>query len=97
MAKEKDLKIWWIPQIPMKAFTVPVKSVDEALLILDTLARYDIFQYESNIKPDYSNTGGLSVFEDGEWVEWNNKDGEDIKYLLKNYHKEGKKVNENKI
>ena len=94
MAKEKDLKIWWIPQIPMKAFTVPVKSVDEALMLLDTLARYDIFQYENNVKPDYSNAGGLSVFEDDEWIEWNNKDGEDIDYLLKKYYEKRKKVNE---
>jgi hypothetical protein len=68
--KEGALEVWWIPQIPMKAVRVPVKNLREAKLILDTLAKYDIFQFENNIKPDYCNAGGLEVFEDGEWTEW---------------------------
>ena len=76
--KTGDLKVWWIPQIPMKQFEVPVKSPKEAVLILDTLARYDTFQLENNIKPDYCNAGGLIVFEDGEWTEWYSKEGETI-------------------
>ena len=46
--------------------------------MLDMLANYDLFQLENNIKPDYSNMGGLSVFEDGEWCEWESEDGDDI-------------------
>lgn len=76
--KTGDLKVWWIPQIPMKQFEVPVESPKEAVLILNTLADYDIFQLENNIKPDYCNTGGLSVFEDGEWTEWYSEDGDSI-------------------
>jgi len=68
--KEGDLQVWWIPQVPMKAFTVLVKNVDEAKLLIETLAKYDAFQYRHNIKPDYSNAGGLNVFENGEWCEW---------------------------
>lgn len=67
---EGDLRVWWVPQVPMKAFKVPVESPEEAIKILDTLARYDLFQYNNNIKPDYANAGGLEVFEEGEWVEW---------------------------
>lgn len=70
MNKEGDLKVWWIPQVPGKAFEVPVKSPEEAILIMDTLAQYDIFQLENNIKPDYCNAGGLNVFEDGDWSNW---------------------------
>jgi hypothetical protein len=73
-----QLRVWWIPQIPMTPFYVPVKSTDEAKLILETLANYDIFQFEINVKPDYSNTGGLEVLVDGEWEEWENEDGEGI-------------------
>jgi hypothetical protein len=73
-----QLRVWWIPQIPMTPFYVPVKSTDEAKLILETLANYDIFQFENNVKPDYSNTGGLEVLVDGEWEEWENEDGEGI-------------------
>lgn len=68
--KEGDLKVWWIPQVPMDAFEVPVKSTDEAAFLLNTLANYDIFQYENNVKPDYCNAGGLVVFEDGDWCDW---------------------------
>ncbi len=77
MTKKTDpaLRVWWIPQVPMKAFRVDVKTLDEAKLLLDTLAKYDLFQFENNIKPDYANTGGLEVFEDGEWLEWCDEDG----------------------
>lgn len=65
------LKLWWIPQIPMKAFEVEVSSVEEGVKLLDVLADYDAFQFENNVKPDYSNVGGLMIQEpDGEWVDW---------------------------
>lgn len=68
--KAGDLRIWWIPQVPMKAFHRSVPTISEAKRLLETLAHYDIFQFENNIKPDYSNMGGLSVFEDDEWMGW---------------------------
>ena len=79
MTTKQNLKVYWIPQVPMKAFEVPVDSLKEAKKILDTLAYYDIFQYENNIKPDYCNVGGL-LFEDenGEWIEWCDEDGYSI-------------------
>ena len=70
MPNEGDLKVWWIPQVPMRAFKVPVKNEREADLIISTLARYDIFQYENNVKPDFSNAGGLLIYECGEWTDW---------------------------
>ena len=79
-----DLRVWWIPQVPMNAFYVPVKTVHEAKLILNTLALYDIFQFENHIKPDYSNAGGLEVYDDIDgtgkldWGEWYDEDGNDI-------------------
>ena len=83
------LRVWWIPQVPMKPFYVPVRTQGDALLILDTLGRYDAFQYENNIKPDYSNAGGLEIYEpDGEegshdWCEWyDDETGEPIDFFL---------------
>jgi len=78
--KEKELKfrVWWIPQVPMEAFRVTVGSPKEAKNVLKILADYDTFQFENNIKPDYSNMGGLEVFEEGEWVEWYDSKCEDI-------------------
>ena len=79
MPKEGNLQVWWIPQIPMKAFEVPVSSVTEGAKILNVLADYDLFQLNNNIKPDFSNTGGLNIFEGGEWVTWYHPDtGGDI-------------------
>jgi len=85
--KEGDLKVWWIPQIPGKPFEVPVESVAEAQKLLDVLAKYDIFQYENKVKPDYCNAGGLVVYEmervdgmdhRGDWVDWTNEEGDSI-------------------
>lgn len=71
------LQVWWIPQVPMDAFTVDVISVHEGVRILDMLARYDQFQYENSIKPDYCNTGGLNMWSDDiidgkteGWIDW---------------------------
>jgi hypothetical protein len=67
---EGDLRVWWIPQVPGNPFHVPVKTVREASVVLETLTYYDLFQFGNNIKPDYSNAGGLEVFEKSEWTEW---------------------------
>lgn len=72
-----QLRVWWIPQVPGRPFHVPVGSVEEAVKIMDVLAKYDAFQYDNNIKPDYCNMGGLEQWElnyDGEgtagWCSW---------------------------
>ena len=63
MIKKGNLRVWWIPQVPMKPFEKSVRTLREARLLLDTLANYDQFQLDNNIKPDYSNMGGLMQFE----------------------------------
>lgn len=70
-----DLRVWHIPQVPMKPFHVPVQSPGEAVKVMQVLADYDIFQFENRVKPDYCNASGLEVVEgfiDGEpqWIEW---------------------------
>ncbi len=67
---EGSLMVWWIPQVPMNGFLFPVENLREAKHIILCLGKYDLFQYENRIKGDYSNVGGLLVFEDDEWVEW---------------------------
>jgi hypothetical protein len=71
------LRVWWVPQVPMHAFYVPVESVKEAEKILTVLADYDVFQYYNKIKPDYCNVGGIEIYDanaDGEgnpgWISW---------------------------
>ena len=75
---KNKLRVWWKPQIPMnKSFYVDVKTPEEAKKILDTLAEYDLFQLAENIKPDFSNAGGLEEYDNG-WNEWYSEEGEDI-------------------
>ena len=74
----QQLRVWHIPQIPGTPFHVSVETPEEAIKVLDILARYDDFQFKENIKPDYSSVSGLEVFEDEEWCEWYSEDGEDI-------------------
>lgn len=77
------LRVWHIPQVPMKAFTVEVQSVEEGVRLMNALADYDIFQYENNIKPDYCNANGLQIWDEimtdeemadmelkDRWVDW---------------------------
>ena len=74
MAKENDLRVWWIPQVPLKkgetSFRVLVKDMDEAKKVYDVLAEYDQYQFDHKIKPDYSNVGGYEIFLDGEWQDY---------------------------
>ena len=67
---ENNLRLWWIPQVPMKAFYVNISTLEEGLKLLDVLAEYDLFQLANNIKPDFSNAGGIEIFEDGEWADF---------------------------
>jgi len=83
MANTGDLRVWWIPQIPMEGFYVNVSDVEQAIKILEVLADYDEFQYFHNVKPDYSNAGGLQVFDGDEWVDWYSADGLDIDDYIK--------------
>jgi len=68
------LRVWWIPQVPMEPFHVEVETPEEAKKLLGILADYDLFQLDHNVKPDYSNAGGLEMFVDGEWEEWYSPD-----------------------
>ena len=78
MSNEKELRVWWIPQVPMQSFYVNIDSVSEGVKIMEVLAEYDRFQFENNIKPDYSNVGGLQMFDvtdetdspNGSWCDW---------------------------
>lgn len=71
------LRVWHMPQVGGRdslgnpvAFYVGVADVNEAVHIINMLANYDLFQYNNDIKPDYTNANGLEVEVDGEWEEW---------------------------
>lgn len=66
------MRIWWVPQVPGKAFHFPVKTLEEAVNIYRVLGKYDLFLLENNHRVDYTNVGGLEVYneEEGIWEEW---------------------------
>lgn len=76
-----EFRVWWIPQVPGKAFEVSVGSWAAGKALEDVLARYDAFQFENNIKPDYCNAGGVqmkhAVLTDGEWFDLDDDEAEE--------------------
>lgn len=62
-------RVWHIPQVPMKPFIVECSTLEQAGKVFEALADYDLFQFENNIKPDYSNASGIEELVDGEWQE----------------------------
>lgn len=74
------LRLYWFPNVPCKPFHVEVFSVDEAVLLNNTLAEYDMFLYKYRHRPDYANAGGLEVWneEEQEWEGWYSEEGEDF-------------------
>ncbi|AEZ66275.1 hypothetical protein EXT67_20440 [Pectobacterium atrosepticum] len=52
---KQKLRVCHVPQIPMEPFIVPVSSLEEAVVVMNALADYDLFQFENKIKPDYCN------------------------------------------
>ena len=81
-AKKGALRVWWIPQVPGEAFHVRVKSVEQAKFTITLLADYDQFQLDQRVKGDYSNAGGLQMWDGEEWTEWYSEDGEDIDEVM---------------
>lgn len=62
-----------IPQVGHGiSYVKEVKTLEEGKLLMDTLAEYDQFQFENNIKPDYSNATFFEYYneEDKEWQTW---------------------------
>lgn len=68
----KKIRVCHFPQIPCKPFIIEVKTLEEAKLLFDVLANYDLFQFENKIKPDYANATVLEEYneEEQEWLSW---------------------------
>jgi len=69
------LRVWWISNIPSKTtFRKEVQNLNDARLVLETLRDYDL-HLEDLIE---DNAGGLEMLEGGEWIEYEDENGEDI-------------------
>jgi len=82
-----ELQVWWIPQIPGKPFEYSVGTIEAAEMLTHALARYDLFQLHNNIKPDFSNAGGIRwthpIGTDGEWWDLDPDCSDDVDEFLK--------------
>jgi hypothetical protein len=77
-----EFRVWWVPQVPMEAFYHPVPDLKTGKLLDCALGRYDLFQFEQGVKPDYANAGGV------EWRhpevtagEWESIEDDEAEYL----------------
>ena len=75
--QEGTMRVWWIRNVPNVPQHHPVTSTEQAITILNKLTNDDL-------KNPFilSNAGGLEVFEDGEWYEYCNNEGQDIMELM---------------
>lgn len=80
------MRVYFIPEIanPQNIFCKEVSSVEEARIVLDTLADFNLFEIEQKIVPDIAgNMSGLQVWNENEqeWEEWEDEEGNNIKDL----------------
>ncbi|OZB79885.1 hypothetical protein [Microbacterium sp. 13-71-7] len=59
----KRFRIWYVPQVPMKAFTREFDDLDAAKMVLNAVIDFSIFEFENDVKPDYSDAAGISRWE----------------------------------
>lgn len=76
-AVEGDLRVAYTPQVPMPAYIVPIVRLEgssdasylqKAKEVLDAIVGLSIFEFETNVKPDYSDMAAIERFEDGGWA-----------------------------
>lgn len=82
MANVGDLKVWYIPQVPMKAYEVNIPRrvgttdsayLEQAAFVLEAIVGLSIFEFENRVKPDYSDAAGIARFDE----EWEDVDEEE--------------------
>lgn len=75
-------RLWWVPQIPMTAFRFDVPDYATGKVLEEAIALYDLFQMEHNIKPDFSNAGGIEwahpALTEGDWLSIEDEEAEEL-------------------
>ena len=71
--KMTEYRVWRCINFPSPAKHYPVNSPEEGADKINKLAKIDLRNPRVG-----ANAFGLEVFEDGEWVEWYDEDGNDI-------------------
>lgn len=68
------LKIWHNSDFGNPHFEREARDIAHAKEMLDMLADYDLYQGDRVV----ANAQGLLVYEDSEWIEWEDEDGNGI-------------------
>ena len=76
MENATRFKIFYIPQVPMPAFEREYEDFETAKEVLNAIINFSIFEYDNNVKPDYSDVAGISFWDEAE------QDWEDIEEEL---------------
>lgn len=78
MENATRFKIFYIPQFPMPAFEREYEDFETAKEVLNAIINFSIFEYDNNVKPDYSDVAGISYWDDeaDEGYEWEDVDEE---------------------
>lgn len=68
-----EFRMWYIPQIPMPPFTREFDTAREAQAALDLIFAFSFFEFENRVKPDYTDAGGIEIW-DEDAAEWGDYD-----------------------
>jgi hypothetical protein len=71
-----EYRVWYCPNFPGEVIHFYVSSPKEGADKINEQSKKDL--HNKNI---YQNAFGLEVFEDGEWCEWYDENGDDIDTL----------------
>lgn len=80
MDKIKKYRVWMIINPPDEPITIPVSTMNEAIVALKVLAK--IGNHPDIDKAMVANVSGLEEYneEEQEWQEWYDYNGEDVEY-----------------
>ena len=69
-------RVWYVSQIPMKAFFVETTNAIEAEKILSALGDFSLFEFQNFVKPDYADAGGIEIWDvEGQgWIDYHPED-----------------------
>lgn len=70
----RKLRVWWISNPPRKPFHFYVDTIEEAKIVSTALAKYDLYLGDMVS----CNAQGLETFEEGEWSEYYDEEGNDL-------------------
>jgi hypothetical protein len=77
------LRVWWVPNSGHSRFHTEVADIEQAVVLMDTLARYDQFLFHTGVRPNYSNDGGVEMLDPIQgWIRWSSPEGEIDPYAV---------------